>query len=74
MIILLIEITGLDSIRLIGINRAGSGQNPTRNLARGPWLLSGATRPGPHLLNQVCYMVVLFIIHIEKMLCLEIGL
>ena len=25
-------------------------------------------------INQVCYMVVLFIIHIEKMLCLEIGL
>ena len=25
-------------------------------------------------INQVCYTVVLFIIHIEKMLCLEIGL
>ena len=25
-------------------------------------------------INQVCYIVVLFIIHIEKMLCLEIGL
>ena len=29
-------------------SRAGSGQNPTRNWARGPWLLSGPTRPGPH--------------------------
>ena len=35
------------------INRAGSGQNPTRNLARGPWLLSGPTRPGPHYWRPV---------------------
>ena len=28
--------------------RAGSGQSPTRNLARGPWVLSGPTRPGPN--------------------------
>ena len=29
-------------------SRAGSGQSPTRNLARGPWILSGPTRPEPH--------------------------
>ena len=28
--------------------RAGSGQSPTRNLARGPCFLSGPTQPGPH--------------------------
>ena len=33
--------------------RAGFGQNPTRNLARGPWLLSGPTRPGPHYWRPV---------------------
>ena len=33
--------------------RAGSGQSPTRNLARGPWILSGPTQPGPHFWRPV---------------------
>ena len=34
-------------LAIILLLRAGSGLGPTRNLARGPWVLSGLTRPGP---------------------------
>ena len=30
-------------------SRDGSGLGPARNLAHGPWVLSGPTRPGPDL-------------------------
>ena len=33
--------------------RAGSGQSPARNLARGPLFLSGPTQPGPHFCRPV---------------------
>ena len=35
------------------ISRAGSGQSPARNLARGPLFLSGPTQPGPHFCRPV---------------------
>ena len=35
-------------IYLSTTNRAGSGQSPTRNLACGPRIWSGPTRPEPH--------------------------
>ena len=41
------------SIKPARKSRAGSGQSPTRNLARGPLFLSGPTRPGPHFCRPV---------------------
>ena len=35
------------------LSRAGSGQSPARNLARGPLFLSGPTQPGPHFCRPV---------------------